>query len=271
MKIAMMSYTLARGEWGKSPDLAVLCRLTRELGLDAVDWVTTHDHDPREVRTVTDDFGLRNVCHTFSARIQSPDAATRQAALDQVKTGLETASVLGADKIMIVVSGLPDVAPEEARPHAIEGLARAVEMAGEHGITVTIEHFPGANSPFLVSAEMNEAVRAVPGLKITFDNGNVLTGGEAPADAFRASKDHIVHAHFKDWRLADEGLLGRDGRYYKGALVGEGVVDPKPCLAAMHEAGYDGYIDFEYEGNDYTPEEAMRKGVPGLQALIDAL
>ncbi len=268
MKISMMSYTMGRGEWGKTKDVVALCTFTRELGLEAIDWVTTHDHDPREIRRITDDFGLPAICYTFSARIQSPDAATRQAALDQVRKGLDTAGVLGADKIMIVVSGLPDVPRERARGRALEGLAGAVEMGSAAGIAVTIEHFPGVNSPFATSADMNDAIQAVPGLKITYDNGNALTSGEDPADAFRNSRDHIVHAHFKDWVPSDEGLLGLDGRHYRGALVGEGIVDPVPCLQAMHEAGYQGYINFEYEGSEYDAAEAMRKGVPSLQALI---
>jgi len=48
-------------------------------------------------------------------------------------------------------------------------------------------------------------------------------------------------------------------------------VDPWPCLQAMRERGYSGAIDFEYEGTKYTPEEAMRKAVPMLQAMIERL
>ncbi len=271
MKISMMSYTMARGPWGKANDVAELCRFTQRLGLDAIDWVTTYDHDPAEVREITDDFGLRNICYTFSTRIHSPDDATRQAALDRIRPELDTAVALGADKVMMVVGALPDVPRDQARPYALEGLARAVGLGNEAGITVTIEHFPGTNSPFATSADMNDAVKAVPGLKITYDNGNVFTSGEDPADAFRNSSEHIVHAHFKDWELADDGLLGQDGRHYRGALIGEGLVAPEPCVRAMHEAGYEGYINFEYEGDEYDPAEAMTKGVPMLRDVIHRL
>lgn len=271
MKIAMMSYTLARGAWGASKRVDTLCAMAQELGLDAVDWVTTYGHDPKTIRAITDDHGLANICYTFPTRIHSPETSERQAALDRLSSEFETAATLGADKVMIVVGGLPDVSRDVARRYALEGLARAVAIGDRHGITVTIEHFGGPNSPFNTSSEMNGAVQAVPGLKITFDNGNLYTSGEAPADGFRASRDHIAHAHFKDWTVAEDGVLGRDGRHYRGALVGEGLVDPKPCLEAMHEAGYEGYIDFEYEGDLYTPEDALRKGVPRLKELIDAI
>jgi sugar phosphate isomerase/epimerase len=271
MKIAMMSYTMARGEWGQTADVAALCRLTRELGLDGIDWVTTYGHAPEEVRRTMEDFGLQTVCYTFFASLQSPDESERRTALDEVKAGLDAAAALGADKVMLPLSGRPDVPREETRRHALPGLAAAVETAAPLGITVTVEHFPGATSPFLNSADVEDAVQAVPGLKFTFDNGNILTGGEDPADSFRASAAHIVHAHFKDFELSEEGFLGLDGRHYRGALIGEGLVDPWPCLQAMHECGYAGYIDFEYEGAVYSPEEAMRRGVPRLQEMLDRL
>lgn len=271
MKIAMMSYTMARGEWGQTAHIASLCRFAQELGLDGIDWVTTYGHAPADIRLVTEDLGLENICYTFFASLQSPDADERRAAVDQVEEGLDVAAALGADKVMLPLPGRPDTPREETRRYALEGLAKAVETGQAIGVTVTIEHFPGAASPFLTSADMNEAVRAVPGLKITYDNGNVLTGGEDPADAYRRSAGDIVHAHFKDFEPADGGLLGLDGRRYQGALVGEGLVDPWPCLQAMHEGGYAGYIDFEYEGAKYTPEEAMRRGVPRLQEMIRSL
>ena len=43
-------------------------------------------------------------------------------------------------------------------------------------------------------------VTAVPGLKVTYDNGMFIQQ-EGPAEAFWGNKDQIVHAHFKDWRL----------------------------------------------------------------------
>ena len=271
MKIAMMSYTMARGEWGQEADVAALCRLTRELGLDGIDWVTTYGKPAAEIKLIMDDFGLKTVAHTFFAGIQSPDPQARKAALDEVKIGLDTAAALGTDIVMIPLPGVPDVPREETRKNAIAGLAEAVALGAAMGITITTEDFPGAGSAFITSADMLEGLAAVPGLKITYDNGNVLTGGEDPAQAFRNIAEHVVHAHFKDFELVDEGMVGLDGRNYRGALIGEGLVHPLPCLQAMHECGYEGYINFEYEGNLYTPEESMRRGVPPLLEAIATL
>lgn len=199
MKISMMSYTIARGEWGQSPDIVSLCELTRELGLEAIDWVGTYGHDPDEIVRITSDYGIENCCHTFGARLQVADDKERLAAIDAVKEGLETAAKLGTDKVMVVLSGIPGVPREETRTYAIESLQKVVPMGQEMGIAVSVEHFPGAASPFAISADMNEAIAQVPGLKVTYDNGNVFIGGEPAADGYTKSKDHVIHAHFKDW------------------------------------------------------------------------
>jgi len=159
---------------------------------------------------------------------------------------------------------------EEARKYALECLGVLAPYGKDQGVTVTIEHFPGFASPFTNSTDMNAAIAEVPDLRITYDNGNCLTGGEEPANGFRNSADYIVFSHFKDFVEVEESARkGLDGKFYDGALIGEGLVHPRPCLEAMHEFGYEGYINFEYEGSKYTPEEAMRKGVPPLQAMIE--
>ncbi|HET7559418.1 MAG TPA: sugar phosphate isomerase/epimerase family protein [Limnochordia bacterium] len=270
LRLSMMSYTLARGEWGKRRDIPELCRFAVELGMDAVDWVSTYGKEPAELRRVTDDHGLRTVCHTFNAPLHAIDAEIRRQAADAVKRGLEAAAVLGAPRVMIVVSGQKGTPRAVSREWALEGLAAAVQAAAPLGITVTIEPFPGEQSPFVTTADLRLALRAVPGLKFTYDNGNLVTGGDDPAAAFSELHEHFVHAHFKDWSVVPEGLRGLDGRCYRGALVGEGIVAPAPCLAAMRRAGYAGHVNFEYEGNAYDPFEATRRGVKLLRELWGA-
>ena len=125
---------------------------------------------------------------------------------------------------------------------------------------MTIENFPGVASPFVTSENVLEAIREVPGLKLTYDNGNAIQG-EDPALSFLRCADHVVHAHFKDWILTEpgRGMEGLDGRHYAAALIGEGIVPHFSCLAAMKQTGYKGYINIEYENNKYPPDEATRR------------
>jgi len=104
--------------------------------------------------------------------------------------------------------------------------------------------------------------RAVPSLKLTFDNGNASTGEDQLA-SLRACADDIVHVHFKDWERSETPVDGMrqmlDGAYYRPALIGEGVVDSRATVRELERIGYKGFINIEYEGNKYPGDEAVRR------------
>ncbi|MCX7016736.1 MAG: sugar phosphate isomerase/epimerase [Candidatus Sumerlaeota bacterium] len=270
MKLSMMSYTIARQAAAFS--LRGMLELTRELNLEAIDFVGLHGAEPKELRRMIDDFGIRCVCHTFFVDLNHDTPAARRPGVEAVKRGVEAAVVLGADKVMIPTANKTGAPREQARRNYMDGLNDCAEFARPAGVTLTVENFPGPGSPFVVSDDVLEGVRKVPGLKITFDSGNVLTGGEDPGESFRRCAEHVVHAHFKDWRRAPEGgkgiLTGLDGKHYKAALIGEGIVDHAAVLRAMRQGGYRGYINIEYEGDDYSAAEAVRRAARLLDGLI---
>ncbi len=264
MKLCMMSYTL-----GRRPDLFSvhgMMALTKELGLTGIDFVTLHDTPAEELRRMADDIGVTVACHTFFADLSMPDAKERQPGIEAIKRGIDAAVTLGTHTIMLPTPGRADQTRDDTRAHIIAGLQEVAEFAQQAGITLTVENFPGARSPFITAADVLQAVREVPGMKITYDNGNASTG-EDPAASFVACAEHVVHAHFKDWHYMPdgEGMEGLDGRWRRPGLIGEGILDQRGCLKAMHDAGYRGFINIEYEGDAYTPADATRMAVTYLR------
>lgn len=269
MKLSMMSYTMTR-----SPDfdLEAMFKLTRELEMDGVDicFPDRFEKPAGELRRMLDGHGLHAVCCTFPNNVNEP-GMTESRWRENLSRGLEQAVVLGAPTVMIPTPGIDGLARAANRARWIEALAGGIEPAEKAGVTLTVENFPGASSPFVVAADLMEAVRRVPGLKITFDNGNAATG-EDPATSFRDCAEHVVHVHFKDWETSDSPADGfremLDGRFYRPALIGEGAVDHRACIRAMARAGYRGWINIEYEGNKYTPAEGVRRAAAYLRGVI---
>ena len=79
----------------------------------------------------------------------------------------------------------------------------------------------------------------------------------------------LVHVHFKDWERSDTPVEGwkhlRDGRYYRAALIGEGVIDSRATLRELEKLGYHGYINIEYENNTYPADAAIKRALEYLR------
>ncbi len=261
---AMMTYTMAcQG----MTDMVEICKIARQAGLDAMDQVSLYHYSARDVRRIADDHGIKIIGYTFQADVNFPEPQARKSGQDQILKGLEVAAILGSPIVMLPISGKPEYTREQSRSHWLAGLKEIMPKVRPTGIKLTVEHFPNARSPFILSDDMEIAIREVPDFYVTFDSGNMLTGGEDPSHAFRRHKDYILHAHFKDWTVVDEGMRGLDGRCYRPALIGEGIVPYENLLRVMKECQYAGYVDIEYENNDYPSAQAVRKAVDFLRNL----
>jgi sugar phosphate isomerase/epimerase len=272
MKLSMMTYTVTR-----SPefDLVKMLELTKELELAGIDicFADKLGRPVKELRKMLDDYGIPVVCNTFGNDINAPGMAEKKWE-DNLKAGLEEAVILGAPVIMIPTPGAPGLGREENRGNWLAVLGRGVELAGEYGIKMSIENFPGEDSPFVTADDFLDAVKEAPELKLTYDNGNAASG-EEPAESFRRCSEHVVHAHFKDWYVSKEPAEGwrrmLDGQYYRSALIGEGAVDHASCIRAMEELGYKGCVNIEYEGNKYNPYEGIKKAAAYLRETAEKI
>ena len=274
MKYAVMTHTLAKQAPDGKADIEQVCRLAAELGLMAVDQIGLYGYDPHDIRKMADHYGVRIICYTFPADLNFPDAASRQRGLDAIRRGLEAAAVLGAEDIMLPFSAKTEYSRQEGRRNIIAGLRDAIALGRKAGIYVSIEHFPKAEAPFVVASEVLEATDAVPDLWVTFDSGNVFTGGDDPSQAFLAHRDRLRHVHFKDWHRLPPGrgrVPGLDGNSYEDALIGEGDIDYPALLRTMIASGYDRYIDIEYTGTKYSGEEATRRALDYLREVESAI
>ena len=250
-----MTYTLMR-QGCFTPEDCV--RVAAELKMEGIDWVTTYGRDPRELKKMSEDAGLTVAAHTFFLR-----DAPGEEILDAAKRSLDDALLLGAPLVMIPTCPFAGAnSPEENRKRWCEILQMTAPLAEERKLILTVENFPGANSPFVTAEDFYEAKRLIPSLKLTFDNGNAASGEDEIESLKKCFRD-VVHVHFKDWEIREkeeEGFhLMRNGKYFRAALIGEGAIDSRAALRTLEELGYTGFINIEYENNLYPGDEAVKK------------
>jgi len=264
MKLCMMTYTMARQGVGVED----IVRCAEELKIEGIDWVSTYGRKPQDLRAMSAAAGLAIACHTFFLG-SFPDGDW----LGEVRRGLDDAQALGAPVVMIPTMQRPDLDRLVFRERWIQALEQIGPLAAEAGVALTIENFPGCASAFVTAADFYAAKARVPGLKLTFDSGNAA-GGEDPVASFKACAADIVHVHLKDWTVRSEPADGYrpmlNGKHFRSALIGEGDMPTAAVWRAMGQAGYRGFVNIEYEGNEIPAAEAMRRAVAYLRSLPTA-
>ena len=265
MKFSMMTYTLMR-QGGFTP--ADCVRVAAELKMEGIDWVTTYGEDPVLLRKMSEDAGLTVAAHTFFLRVKEEG----ETLLSVAERSLDNACILGAPLVMIPPCPVAGVESREEN-HKVwcERLADVMVLAKKRNLTVTVENFPGALSPFVPADDFYKAKELFPDLRLTFDNGNAATGEDHIASLKRCIKD-VAHVHLKDWDRSESAVEGMrqmlDGAWYAPALIGEGVIDSVATCRVLKENGYDGFINIEYENNKYRADEGVKKVLEFLRGAL---
>ncbi len=103
MKLSMMTYTVTR-----SPefDLERMLELTKELDMAGIDicFADRLGKPVKELRRILDDNAITVVCNTFGNNVNA-EGMTGDKWNDNLKAGLEGASILGAPAVMIPTPG----------------------------------------------------------------------------------------------------------------------------------------------------------------------
>jgi len=273
MNYVMMSYAWTRQVSNPEElDLIEMFRATKRLGFDAMNMVTLYNRDPKEIRRIADDFGIDLFCYTFSFDVCEWGGEKSDSELTAIfEKELDAAEILGASKVMLIPCGKEGVSRLDNREKAIRRLQKFVPMAIARNITPMVENFPSLDGPFLTSDDLQAAVAGVPGLKLIFDSGNCLIAGENPCDVFKAISNDVIHVHFSDLienlpgHQADR--LALNNKKYLGCLLGIGAVDYPALLHVIKQANYNGYIEIEYQGDDYNAEEGIRRSLEYLRSI----
>lgn len=197
--------------------------------------------------------------HTGLA-LGASDRDEREDAVDLFRRYVEVCTVLSAKTIIIDLAGMRENEDAgkvvERSTSALKGCA---DVAAGAGIVLAIET---DSETVINTAELDrrliDAVGA-PNVGANYNVGNICLSGHDPLAAIDVLSGKIRNVHLKD-------VLGRKGRL-SGCPIGEGTVDFDAVLNKLRQAGYDGPIIVEYEG-DASPLAGIKACLENLESVL---
>jgi sugar phosphate isomerase/epimerase len=275
MKWSLMTYTVSSGFPGGLHSLEAMGDFARELGFEALELSAGNlgERAVHEFGDICHDRGLAVSCINGGCNLADVDDSEFAQGLDQAHYYVDMAVELSCPAIMLIAG---QAQSEKDKPRATEriasGLSQVIAYAQPQGIAVTVEDFPNLLTPYCSISEVRTLMDMVPDLKLTYDNGNWMIGGDDPLLALTLFEGKIANVHLKDWEetTAELGRQWSNGKYYRGGRHGKGLIDQRAILAELKRQNYDGYLAFEYEGPvDHT--QATLEGITYLRNVMAEL
>jgi sugar phosphate isomerase/epimerase len=254
---------------GQPPDLSELVGMAKEFGFGAMEFhhAMLPAYDRRsldQVAGILQQHGMKLSMLTCAPDFTHPDADERERQLDEMKTKVVAAWVLGAEGVRVTVGcAHPEVSREQGIAWAVEMLTRLAEFAAPRGVKLGLENhykdrlwqLPDFAFEPEVFLEVVDRLKGIP-VGINFDCANPVMVGYDPMAILRAVADRIWHVHVSDRKVGD----------YAHQVLGEGDVPLASLLTELARLGYRGVLSLE-DGQGQG-DEGTRRSFAYLQALV---
>ena len=179
------------------------------------------------------------------------------ARVEKTKRIIDLAEEFGTSVITTHIGVIPEDKSNPRYSVMLKALTECGIYAKQHGVTLAIETGPEKAKTLLAFIE-----DTCGGVGVNLDPANftMVTGQDAVEAVYLLGK-HIVHTHVKDGvmlrrtdpkiiydHFATGGIEALNvADFFKEVPVGTGDVDFPAYIAALKEAGYDGYLTIERE------------------------
>ena len=191
--------------------------------------------------------------------ITHPDAGIRRKTARYFVDLVGLCADLGG-KVMVIGSPkqrnlLPGVDREKAMGYAAEVFTPCLESAAKRGVTLAIEPLSTRETDFLIcAAEAVELIERIdhPNFRLQLDVKAMSYETKPIPQIIRESAKHLVHFHVNDPNLLGPGM---------------GEIRYEPIIAALREAGYDGWLCVEAFDFSYGAEKIARESAAYLEKV----
>ncbi len=279
MKLGLSMYSYHAACQRGQLDIPNFIQEAKRLGVQGVELLDFYWRDPAaelpEARAALQDTGLAVGVYSVGNNFVQAGEAERAAEVQKITRGVDYALQFGAKVVRVFAGNIePEHTYEQCLLWIIAGLKEASSYAYEQGITLALEnHGQLAGRSEQVQTILNAV--ASPALKANPDTGNFLLVHQSSHLAVAELAPRAGMVHFKDFRVVPDNYsgaayVGTEGLKFAGTAIGEGEVDLPDCVSSLREAGFDGWLNIEYEGEE-DPFSAVSRSVNYTRRLLQTL
>jgi len=282
MKIGVSSYSFS--QYLSSGKMTVKDTITKaaEMGFDAIEFTgldapegITKEDFARELKEYANEKNIEISAYVVGANLLCDTVEEERKAVEAVKSEIDIASILGVKLFRHdVLFKLPrHVSFNEAMIRTAPLVREIAEYGKKHKITTMIENHGYA---FQDADRVEKLYNAVnhKNFSLLIDIGNFMCADEDTYISVSRLANLASHVHAKDFvKIAfdsdaskENTFRSRGCNYLRGTAVGYGDAKTLQCIEILKSAGYDGYVDIEFEGPEDCIEE-LQKGLSVLKKI----
>jgi len=218
------------------------------------------DNDPLEMKDVLDQHGVRASGFSAHSPLMRPEIS-----VPYLEKAIRFAAAVGAPVVNTDEGIRPAwLADEECFQVMRYTLKKVLQVAERYRIAVAIEPHQSITAKTAGLLRVATLVES-PFLRVNYDTGNALLGGEDPYVGLRAVLPLLAHIHAKDISFQQaEAEQGKVTGTPVGCACGEGLIDWAKIVAILRQANWGGVLSVEC-GTSKQAADSLRhlQGVTG--------
>ena len=275
MNLAVSMWCYVRAVQAGQMDILGFVNEAKRIGADGVELLDFFYKDPASERPIVKaelekigmPCGVFSVANNFAKIIE----ADRRAQVDRIKFGVDEAVFYGAKVVRVFAGDVSEgITYEQVREWIVEGLTEAANYAHSKGIKLALEnHGKLAGRGDQVVGIVRD-VRSRCGhdaMGANPDTGNFVLVDQDSVEAITQIGNLAYMCHFKDFVEGEGVYSSLAGKTFAGTVIGQGQVDLRACVAALRNAGFDGWCSLEYEGTG-DPITEVAQSIEAARAIL---
>lgn len=276
MKIGVSSYSYSQYLKAGKLDLMSVLQKAADMGFEAIEYIGLPEETDlgretlaKQIKAEASRLGLDISAYVVGGKLLCETPEAQQSEVERLKGELDIAKLLGVKLFRYdVVGKLPAHRSfESVLAEVVPAMRQIADYGQSLGIMTMIENHGHAFQDYDRVEKIYHAVNH-ENFGLLLDIGNFLCADQD--NVFCVSRlVHLArHVHLKDFVIIDyysdeskeKCFKTRACNSLRGTAVGYGDAKTAQCLEILKQAGYDGYVDIEFEG----PEDCVKELERGL-------